>query len=73
MKKISIIIPVYEEENTLPLLYKELKKIMQQMQNYEFEILFINDGSKDKSLEIIKQYRRQDKRISYINFSRNFG
>ena len=55
MKKISIIIPVYEEENTLPLLYKELKKIMQQMQNYEFEILFINDGSKDKSLEIIKE------------------
>lgn len=73
MKKISIIIPVYEEEKALPLLYERLEKTMQHMQNYNFEILFINDGSKDNSLEIIKQYRKQDNRINYISFSRNFG
>ena len=54
-KKISIIIPTYNEQESLPFLYEKLNEIMAQMQNYDFEILFINDGSKDKSLEIIKK------------------
>ena len=73
MKKVSIIIPAYNEEETLPLLYERLKKLMDSIDNYEFEILFINDGSKDKTLEIIKMLRAQDKRINYVNLSRNFG
>ena len=73
MKKVSIIIPAYNEEETLPLLYERLKKLMDSINNYEFEILFINDGSKDKTLEIIKMLRAQDKRINYVNLSRNFG
>ena len=73
MKKVSIIIPAYNEEETLPLLYERLKKLMDSINNYEFEILFINDGSKDKTLEIIKMLRAQDMRINYVNLSRNFG
>ncbi len=73
MKKVSIIIPAYNEEDSLNLLYERLKKLMDNNSNYEFEILFINDGSKDKTLEIIKELRKKDKRICYVDFSRNFG
>ncbi len=73
MKKISIIIPTYNEEESLPLLYDKLNEVIASMSNYEFEILFINDGSKDKTLEIIKSYREKDSRINYVDFSRNFG
>ena len=73
MKKISIIIPTYTEEESLPFLKEKLDKIMNEMGNYEFEILFVNDGSKDKSLEIIKGYRNEDERYCYLDFSRNFG
>ena len=67
-KKISIIIPTYNEEESLPLLYEKLNEIMMQMSNYDFEILFVNDGSKDKSLEIIKKFREQDNRYNYVDF-----
>ena len=73
MKKISVIIPAYNEEESLPLLYDRMEKLMNDMQNYEFEILFVNDGSKDKTLEIIKNMREKDNRICYVDFSRNFG
>lgn len=73
MKKISVIIPAYNEEESLPMLYDRMKKMMDLMQNYEFEILFVNDGSKDKTIEIIKDMRTKDSRISYVDFSRNFG
>ena len=54
MKKISIIIPAYNEQESLPILYERLTKLMDSMENYQFEVLFINDGSKDKTIEIIK-------------------
>ncbi|CDC07313.1 glycosyltransferase [Clostridium sp. CAG:343] len=73
MKKISVIIPAYNEEESLPILYERMKKLMENMENYEFEILFVNDGSKDKTIEIIKDMREKDNRISYVDFSRNFG
>ena len=73
MKKISVIIPAYNEQESLPILYDRISKLMNSMQNYEFEILFVNDGSKDKTIEIIKQIREVDKRICYVDFSRNFG
>ncbi len=73
MKKITIIIPAYNEEESLPLLYERLEKLMNEIKNYEIEILFINDGSKDKTIKIIKELRQKDKRISYVDFSRNFG
>ena len=72
-KKISIIIPTYNEQESLPFLHEKLNEIMGQMPKYDFEILFVNDGSKDKSLEIIKKFREEDGRYNYIDFSRNFG
>ena len=73
MKTITIIIPAYNEEESLPFLYERLEKLMDDVKNYEFEILFVNDGSKDNTLNLIKEYREKDKRISYVDFSRNFG
>ena len=73
MKKITIIIPVFNEEEALPRLYTRLNEISNKITNYELEFLFINDGSKDNSLKIIKELRSMDKRISYVDFSRNFG
>ena len=73
MKKITIIIPAYNEEESLPHLYERLEKLMNSMGNYEFEILFVNDGSKDNTIKLIKEYREKDNRISYVDFSRNFG
>lgn len=72
-KKISIIIPAYNESESLPYLYERLTKILNEITNYDFEILFINDGSKDNTLELIKKYREKDERICYVDFSRNFG
>lgn len=73
MKKISLIIPCYNEEQALPPFYEELDRVTTQMQEYEFEFLFINDGSKDKTLEILKEFATKDSRVKYISFSRNFG
>ncbi len=73
MKKLSIIIPTYNEEESLPYLNERLNKLMDGMKDYEFEILFINDGSKDNSINLIKQYREKDARYCYVDFSRNFG
>ena len=72
-KKISIIVPTYNEEDSLPYLYDRLNVLMNEMKEYDFEILFVNDGSKDNTLELVKQYRENDKRYCYIDFSRNFG
>lgn len=73
MKKISIIIPAYNEEESLPFLYERLNKLMNEINNYEFEVLFVNDGSKDSTIKIIKELREKDERICYVDFSRNFG
>lgn len=73
MKKISVLIPCYNEELSLPALYLALDSMMNSIPGYEWEILFVNDGSKDRSLEIIQEYRRKDSRVNYVNLSRNFG
>lgn len=73
MRKISIIIPAYNEEESLPILYERLTKLMENLNNYNFEVLFVNDGSKDKTIEIIKELREKDERICYVDFARNFG
>ena len=70
---ISVVVPLYNEEESLPLLYDRLNKVTSNLKEYEFEMLFINDGSKDKTIEIIKSFRAQDERVSYVDFSRNFG
>ena len=73
MKKVSILIPCYNEESSLPLLYPELKKLMDSQTAYEWEVLFVNDGSRDNTIQLIKELSDQDNRICYIDLSRNFG
>lgn len=73
MDKISIIIPCYNEEQALPYLYNELAKVSSEMPEQEFEFIFVNDGSKDKTQSTIKRLREKDERVHYISFSRNFG
>lgn len=73
MDKISLIVPCYNEEQALPFLYEELVKVASKMENQEFEFIFINDGSRDKTLDVFKSLRAKDKRVRYVSFSRNFG
>jgi len=73
MDKISIIVPCYNEEKSLPLFYEELNKNIINFKNVEFELIFVNDGSSDNTLQIIKELNKNDSRIKYISFSRNFG
>lgn len=72
-EKLSIIIPMYNEEESLPFLYNRLVSLGEEIENYNLEFLFVNDGSKDRSLEIVKGYREKDSRVCYLNLSRNFG
>ncbi|HMI09814.1 MAG TPA: glycosyltransferase family 2 protein [Candidatus Saccharimonadales bacterium] len=72
-KKISILIPAYNEQEVLSHLYERLNKLAGETSDYDFEFLFINDGSRDRTLEIIKGYAEKDPRVAYVNLSRNFG
>lgn len=72
-KLVTILVPAYNEEEVLNLLYDRLKAIMDTNIKYNFEILFVNDGSKDNTLNIIEELRQKDKRICYVNLSRNYG
>lgn len=72
-KKISILIPAYNEEEVLRHLYERLNKLAGENKDYDFEFLFVNDGSRDNTLEMIKTYTKDDHRIAYVNLSRNFG
>ena len=74
MKKISIVVPCYNEEESLPLFYKAVDKITDKMKKKaSFEFVFVNDGSRDKTLEILRDLAKKDDRVRYISFSRNFG
>ena len=73
MKTISILIPAYNEEPVLDKLFHRLANLANDNKAYNFEFLFVNDGSKDKTLDLIKDYADADSRVSYINLSRNFG
>lgn len=73
MNKVSIIVPCYNEEEALECYYSEFQKVTKGMQEVEFELLLINDGSKDATLDVMRELARKDKRVVYISFSRNFG
>lgn len=72
-EKISIVIPCYNEQETIPIFYKEVTKIADEMKDLDFELLFINDGSNDNTLNKIKELAKIDIRLRFISFSRNFG
>lgn len=71
-KLVTILVPMYNEEEVLPYLYERLNAVVEDI-DYHFEYLFVNDGSKDKSLEIVKDLSKTDGRVSYVDLSRNFG
>jgi glycosyltransferase involved in cell wall biosynthesis len=73
VKKISILIPAYNEEDVLEHLYQRLGKLANDNKDYDFEFMFADDGSTDKTLQIIKDYAETDNRIGYVSLSRNFG
>lgn len=73
MKKISVIVSCYNEEEALPLFYEEMSRVMAEMKKYQFELIFVNDGSKDNTLEVIKKLQKKDERVRFVSFSRNFG
>ena len=70
---ISLVIPAYREEKNIPLIYKEIGTTLLSMEEYDFEVIFINDGSPDSTWEEIAKLSKQDKRVKWINLSRNFG
>lgn len=74
MKKISVIVPCYNEQDAIPFFYDDMVKISKIMENEaEFEYLFINDGSKDKTIDVLREFAKRDERVKYVSFSKNFG
>ena len=73
MEKISIIVPCYNEEEALPIFYEEICKTANLMKKINFEFIFVNDGSKDKTLKTLRELAKKDKRVRFLSFSRNFG
>lgn len=73
MKKVSLLIPAYNEEKVLQLLYQRIKAIIDSLNQYEWEVLFINDGSRDNTLAVLYSIRNQDNRINVLDLSRNYG
>lgn len=70
--KISLIVPCYNEEDSLPIFYNQTTQVLEKM-DCQYELLFIDDGSKDKTLSVLKDIASKDNRVTYISFSRNFG
>ncbi|MBR3146481.1 MAG: glycosyltransferase family 2 protein [Bacilli bacterium] len=70
---ISIVVPCYNEEESIPVFYKEIDKVSKKMNEVNFEYIFIDDGSHDNTLKVLRKLAKKDKRVRYISFSRNFG
>ena len=74
MAKISVIVSCYNEEESIPFFYEEMERVVNEdFKDTEFEYIFVNDGSKDKTLKILRDLSKKDKKVRYISFSRNFG
>lgn len=74
--KISVIVPCYNEQEALPFFYEAINKISSQMKkeyNVDYEFVFVDDGSRDQTLQILRDFAKKDERVKYISFSRNFG
>lgn len=74
MKKIiSVVVPCYNEEEVIKDFYTETTRVFTELKNYKYELVFVNDGSNDKTLEILKELKETDREVKIISFSRNFG
>ena len=72
MEKISVVVSCYNEEESIPLFYNEIKKVMSIMKEFQFEVLFVDDGSKDRTLEVAKELAKKDECIKYVSFSSSY-
>ncbi len=72
-ERISLVVPCYNEEQSLPYFWAEAQRVMQKMNYVDFELIFVNDGSRDKTLEVLRKLAKTDPRVKYLSFSRNFG
>ena len=70
---ISLVVPCYNEEQSLPYFWEQTAAVMQQMNYLDFEVIFVDDGSRDKTLEVLRELAKSDSRVKYLSFSRNFG
>ena len=73
MEKISVVVPCYNEEEVLDAYYQEMDTVMRDMSEVEFEIIFVDDGSSDNTIKLLKDMNKRDSRCKYLSFSRNFG
>ncbi len=73
MKKISVVIPMYNEEEVVKTSYLRIEKVLEELKQYEYEIIFIDDGSKDKTLELLQEIAKENEKVKILSFSRNFG
>lgn len=73
MKKISIVIPAHNEEGNIPLIYQRIKDVFSQLPNYKFELIFVNDGSRDNTQQVLENLAKNHEEVLFIEFSRNFG
>lgn len=73
MKKISLVVPMYYEEKVVNECYNQMIGVLRKIQNYDYEIIFINDGSKDKTLELLEEIAKNDTKVKILSFTRNFG
>ena len=75
MEKLSIVVPCYNEEEVIEIFYKEIEKVKKKFskKKVKLEVVFVDDGSSDKTLEIMKKLSKKERYINYISFSRNFG
>lgn len=72
-RTVSLIVPCYNEEAALPFFYEAVSQVTDRLPDYEFSFIFVNDGSKDGTLQILRELAKKDKRVQYLSFSRNFG
>ena len=73
IKKLSIIIPMYYEEKVVNECYKRLKEMVEKLKGYDYELIFVNDGSKDNTLNLLEEIAKNNNKVKIISFSRNFG
>lgn len=73
MEKVSLVVPCYNEAEVLPYFYEEFCKIASKLNSFYLEVIFIDDGSHDETLNLIKSFSEKDTRVKYVSFSRNFG
>ena len=73
MKKISLVVPMYNEEEMIPLFFEKMNEVLSQIKNYKFEYVLVNDGSRDDTLKMLKEQKKVQNNIKIVSFSRNFG